>query len=311
MGGNLMTLMTDAAGYKYIGKPSKLTGNSYWVSDTNYTNMQSDLYDVLHSAPYYSSNYWNSVVYSRYSYIVWKGNKSNINQSTFRLYIGQTNHIYIMTWFGTQAESLYIDSNIDIPIDYYTAFLYLLPENNGCAHYVCAEITPGVLAHAFGFSGFLENVNPNSYYSDSPQDSLVQLVIAQDSITTNTWNTSTTGYLKNHPTDPLRNSHRNLLSTGKAKYNLACVNGENPSTIFAGDFYVFDDYALLNYPYIGRIPGLLLGYDPNIQVNNIYKIASTSTGVAIDGGSPYYIAVGKYLGSTGRWVLMRIGDFTI
>lgn len=96
----------------------------------------------------------------------------------------------------------------------------------------------------------------------------------------------------------ISNTGKELLQTGDAQYPIACSDGQNPTSHWATDFYVFDNNDSFGYPAIGRVRNLLLAQG-DYTIGKPVKISGT---VQPDNGFNAWLPVGTFAGKT---VLMR------
>ena len=85
-------------------------------------------------------------------------------------------------------------------------------------------------------------------------------------------------------------TRRNPLYTGRANYQIVCADGQNPTAVWATDMYVADNASELGFPFIGRVPNLLLAQGDFI-LNKVVRIEGS---VFPDSGSNAWIPVGNY-----------------
>lgn len=88
------------------------------------------------------------------------------------------------------------------------------------------------------------------------------------------------------------------LQTGDAQYPITCSDGQNPTSQWATDMYVFDNDAGRGYPAMGRVRNLMLAQG----VYEIGKPVKIDGLVQPDSGFNRWLPVGTY---AGKVVLMR------
>lgn len=305
-----MTILTDNAGYIYLGKPVKIQGNTYWLSDNTISQFPTDLLTATSS--FYSRTH-NLVTTSSYNLnllLRWSIQNDATCLIEHRPVYTSTSNLDRIYYHSSSSYRDYSPQSDVLDIGYYTSFYTFHPNGNFFGNFVCAEPSPGTLKGRFTYCGILSSINPHSYYQGNFSNILVYLGCSQYSHTSTGWSSNATGWSHHNHNDPVNGGHKSLLITGDALYSVTCANGETPTGLHVTDWIVFHSHPTYNNPYIGRVQNLLLGYGTGWQYGSIYRISDTSVGAAMDGGSPYYIAVGMFPGSSGRWVLMRIGNFS-
>jgi hypothetical protein len=145
--------------------------------------------------------------------------------------------------------------------------------------------------YALQYAGTLADVNSNfNYYSENQ---ITRSILA----TTNHEGGSI-------PVNSLKMAHfiagggKLCLTTGDAQYPIVCADGQNPTSQWATDMYVFDNDATLGYPAIGRVRNLLLAQG-TYTIGKPVKIQGSAMP---DAGFNRWLPVGTFAGKT---VLMR------
>jgi hypothetical protein len=157
----------------------------------------------------------------------------------------------------------------------------------------------GVFSSIFIYAGRLVSLNPSSRYS-AIRDSCIYMGVGDSSFTTNNTALCTIRYFRAGSVQ----GFTEVYKSGDALYSVQCAYGETPASLQVTDWIVFEPDPAEDYPYIGRVENLLLGYGA-FQRGQVYYINPASQGLAMNGGSNYYIPVGRF---GDRTILMRIGD---
>jgi hypothetical protein len=151
---------------------------------------------------------------------------------------------------------------------------------------------------SFIYCGVLQDVNTNFSYYTPYNNKIIQLYIRANNNPPVTQNASTLSVNEQSNLHYIANASKNLLTTGRAAYSIACSDGQTPGAQWATDMWVYDNNATLGYPVIGRVPNMLLGTGTYTYLKPV-KIQGS---VFPDGGSPWYLPVGQF---AGKVLLMR------
>lgn len=152
---------------------------------------------------------------------------------------------------------------------------------------------------AFNYQGLLADINTNSnYYNATIANQCVMFLGASTGIAGRYPSNGTVEQSLLAGGHFIANTHKQLLTTGDARYPIVCADGKTPSSQWATDFYVFDNNATLGYPAIGRVRNLLLAQG----TYTIGKPVKIQGAVSPDNGFNAWLPVGTFAGKT---VLMR------
>jgi hypothetical protein len=141
---------------------------------------------------------------------------------------------------------------------------------------------------ALYYAGTVDAVNTNFSYYDA---NITTKSIAMCIRTENNFYTSGREIFIAHR---IANTAKYCLTTGDAQYPIVCADGQNPTSQWATDFYVFDNNSTLGFPAIGRVRNLLLAQG-TYTIGKPVKIQGSAMP---DAGFNRWIPVGSYAGKT-------------
>lgn len=157
----------------------------------------------------------------------------------------------------------------------------------------------GILS-LFVHAGLLADVNTNfNYYSATKFNSSFIMAGGINSLSTsvtesNLLNSAFTVNARHY----ISATSKYPLVTGDASYAIVCSDGQNPTSQWATDMYVFDNNSDLGNPAIGRVRNLLLATG-SYTIGKPVKIEGTAMP---DAGFNRWLPVGNY---AGKVLLMR------
>lgn len=143
----------------------------------------------------------------------------------------------------------------------------------------------------FVYAGILEDINTGfNYYSASNITKSILIAGGND--------TDGLGLPQLRIRHYIAGTAKWTLETGDAQYAIVCADGQNPTSQWATDMYLFDNNTTLGFPAMGRVSNLLLATG-SYTLGKPVKIQGTAMP---DAGFNRWLPVGTYAGKT---VLMR------
>jgi hypothetical protein len=301
-----MTISTDLASNKYIGKTNKFSETGFLLYGDDPVNFSNDIISALQSLGAYNvsfSNISNWISGVSPSVLSWRSNVDN--QSSFARFQFSlaTNGISarVNQNYSSNLSFESSETGLSIPMSSWRGLAVISPNADSISivQYDFDDINNQGKFH-FAYLGKLININDNyNYFYDSISQTYYHDVCVAISGTG-------TGNIEHKIYNCYRQNRgiSNFLETGKGIYEIKCLNSdlpEEPVDFWGTDWHIFDTSIETGNARIGKINNLLLATGDSFIVGNLYEITSPLT----EGGSDFWLAVGKFGDVAQRTILMR------